>query len=155
MAVFGSAIRIFDAQTTKIVSVLLATEFENISWAGLSPDSGNIISVSTPKHYEGGNSSIQRLPQNSIIIRIWRAGAQVDQEDPSSDTSYWSYMSDGRILSPQGFVIWAPPDLRPYLKVNSSSHFNPFVSTADGIIDVGYKDLCIGDQWTECYIYED
>ena len=150
----GSAIRIFNVRTAEIVSMLSAAEYEMIRWAGFSPVSRNILSVSTPIQDKYTNSPLSRLPDNSIIIRVWHAGVQVGQEDPSSDSFYWSYMADGRILSPQGFVIWVPPDLLPYLKVNSSSHFHPFVSTADGIIDIGYKGLSIGDQWMECYIYE-
>ncbi|ELU36230.1 hypothetical protein AG1IA_09740 [Rhizoctonia solani AG-1 IA] len=37
------------------------------------------------------------------------------------------------------------------MEVESESYYNPFVLSPDGIIDVGYKDLSIGNKWADLY----
>ncbi|CAE6474107.1 unnamed protein product [Rhizoctonia solani] len=150
VAGYQSIIYIFDVQTASIISELYVVGYERICWVGFSPDYNGIISLSKPQKIRSYDSSIEGLSEDYNTIRIWRAGSQVDS---SSDT-YWSPKPDGRILSPEGFVIWVPPDLLQHLSLSSKSYFNPFVLSADGIIDIGYEGLCIGDRWAECYIHE-
>ncbi|CAE6433044.1 unnamed protein product, partial [Rhizoctonia solani] len=147
-------IYIIDAQTTNIIFELSVTRSERFYWVGSPTGGSEIISVSNPVKAGLEESPVDSLPKDANIIRIWRAGAQLDLEGSSSYTPYWSSEPDGRILSSQGFVIWVPPDLLQYLSLGSKScYFNSFVMSTDGIIDIGHKDLCIGDRWAECYVY--
>ncbi|CUA77393.1 Vegetative incompatibility protein HET-E-1 [Podospora anserina] [Rhizoctonia solani] len=150
-----NTIYILDAQTTNILSELSVTRHERFCWVGFSPGGSEIISVSNPVKVGLEELPVDSLPKDANTIRIWRAGAQLDLESSSSYIPCWSSEPDGRILSPQGFVIWVPPDLLQYLSLESKSpYFNSFIISADGIIDIGHKDLCIGDRWAECYIHE-
>ncbi|KAJ1302555.1 hypothetical protein OPQ81_002872 [Rhizoctonia solani] len=160
IAGFGSMIRVFDSQTTETVSVLSMPRHEKVQWVGLSPDGTHIISVSVSASQEDNRQpteeTTKELPQYQPpnIIRAWRTDAYSNQGN-SSDTTHWSYESDGRVMSPEGLVVWVPPDLVSDLKKWSVSYGNPFMWSSDGIIDLGYQDLCIGDGWAECYIDQD
>ncbi|CAE6536969.1 unnamed protein product, partial [Rhizoctonia solani] len=150
----GSTVRIFDAYTSEMHSVLSTSEEEEVRWVGFFPNTIDITSVSTPKKIVSGNSPFERLEKDSNIIRIWRTGSQALQKASSLRTSYWSCQPDGWILSPQGFLVWVPPDLLPYFRTKSGSYFNPFFSLAGGIVDFGGDDASTGDRWSECYIHE-
>ncbi|KAJ1299937.1 hypothetical protein OPQ81_005378 [Rhizoctonia solani] len=121
IAGFGSMIRVFDSQTTEIVSVLSMPRHEKVQWVGLSPDGTHIISVSVSASQEDNRQPAEEtttdLPQYHPpnIIRAWRTDAYSNQGN-SSDTTHWSYESDGRVMSPEGLVVWVPPDLVSDLK---------------------------------------
>ncbi|KAG8711011.1 hypothetical protein FRC11_003849 [Ceratobasidium sp. 423] len=153
----GSAVYILDTQTIEIISELTLPRKEEVRWVGYSPDGSDVLSVSISKADTRPTTErpTQQSSQSPNIIRVWRP--RPDQTASSSTPCDWSYEPDGRILSPEGFVMWVPPDLVPYLEPESNSkhYYNPFVLSPDGIIDTGYKDLCIGDRWTECYIHKD
>ncbi|KAG8751282.1 hypothetical protein FRC11_009534, partial [Ceratobasidium sp. 423] len=153
----GFIIHILDTQTMEIISELTLPRKEEARWAGYSSNGTDIISVSISKvdTQQITEASTRQPSQSPNIIRVWRAGARLDQTASPSTPCDWSYEPDGRILSPEGFVMWVPPDLVPYLGRGSGSYYNPFVISPDGTIDIGYKDLCIGDRWTECYIHKD
>ncbi|KAJ1302554.1 hypothetical protein OPQ81_002871 [Rhizoctonia solani] len=127
IAGFGSMIRVFDSQTTEIVSVLSMPRHEKVQWVGLSPDGNHIISVSVSASQEDNRQpteeTTKELPhyQPPNIIRAWRADAYSDQGN-SSDTTHWSYESDGCVMSPEGLVVWVPRDLVSDLKKWSVSY---------------------------------
>ncbi|KAG8742142.1 POC1 centriolar protein A [Ceratobasidium sp. 423] len=162
----GSAVYILDTQTMEIISKLALSCKEEARWVGYSPDGSDILSVSTSNREgaeeltdsgESPEEPAQQPLQNPNIIRVWRSGPRPDQTASSSTPCDWLYEPDGRILSPEGLVMWVPPDLVPYLKPEyyHKSYYNPLVISPHGIIDIGYKGLCIGDRWTECYIHKD
>ncbi|KAH7335048.1 WD40-repeat-containing domain protein [Rhizoctonia solani] len=145
-----ATVRVFDAQTMVVVSELCPFRHEPTHWVGFYPDSADILSVSAI-----GNQSEETTQEpKPNIIRGWRPVTH-DPSSKHSMKSYWTYRHDGWIISPQGMVIWVSPDLLPLLKVESKSYYNPFILSADGIIDIGYNDMCIGDRWSECYTHKD
>ncbi|CEL54312.1 Vegetative incompatibility protein HET-E-1 OS=Podospora anserina GN=HET-E1 PE=4 SV=1 [Rhizoctonia solani AG-1 IB] len=149
----GSTIRIFETRKMKLISEMSVPKEEEIYWVGYSPDGIDIVSVSTSTtkgEEDEQGSSFQR----HNTIRVWRPAPRL-HESTAPSANYWSYKSDGRILSPDGLVLWVPPDLIPYMKVESKSHYNPFILSSECIVDIGYKGLCIGDKWRECYIDRD
>ncbi|CAE6470438.1 unnamed protein product [Rhizoctonia solani] len=147
-----STIRVFDSQTMVVVSEIYPFRNEPSHWAGFYPDSLDILSVSAVADQDQSEETTQEPTPN--IIRVWRPATH-DPASNQSRRSYWSYERDGWISSPQGMVMWVPPDLLPLLKVESKSYYNPFVLSADGIIDLGYNDMYIGDRWSECYTRKD
>ncbi|CAE6513127.1 unnamed protein product [Rhizoctonia solani] len=153
----GSTVHVVDTQIMQSISTLELSWKDEVRWVGCSSNGTDILSVSTLRQ-EGAEESTeeptQQHSQRPNIVRVWRAG-RPEQAASSSTERYWSYKPDGRILSPEGFVIWVPPDLLPYLKYESKTHYNPLIISPDGIIDIGYKDLCIGERWAECYIQKD
>ncbi|EUC59174.1 vegetative incompatibility protein HET-E-1, partial [Rhizoctonia solani AG-3 Rhs1AP] len=157
---FDSFIRMLDPQTMNHISELSLPLGEKARWVGYSPDGACIVSVSISKDAEAQGSSeghvqLQQSYQSPNIIRFWRAAVRPDQLTSLSTPRDWSYKSDGRILSSEGFVMWIPPDLIPHMKAHtelgSESHNSSLVLSSDGFINIGYPDLCIGNRWSECY----
>ncbi|KAL5640137.1 hypothetical protein ACGC1H_007428 [Rhizoctonia solani] len=156
----GPSLRLVDAHTMKLISQLNLPQGEKVHWVGQSPDGMDIISVSTTKGASTSEASkdfTQQSAQIPNIIRVWRANVRPDQMASFSTPRYWSYESDGRIMSPEGFVMWIPPNLIPYIeahtKLGSESHYNSLVMSSDQFINIGYPDLCIGNRWAECYMH--
>ncbi|KAL5637535.1 hypothetical protein ACGC1H_004079 [Rhizoctonia solani] len=156
---FGSSIRLIDTQIIQLISELSLPPSERVCWVGYSPDGSNIISVSVSQAAKAEavtKDFIQPSPQSPNIIRVWHAAAQRDQSALSSTPLGWSYRRDGRILSPEGLlVMWIPPDLIPHMEAHteleSESYYSPLVLSSNGLINVGYPELFIGNRWTECY----
>jgi hypothetical protein len=94
-------------------------------------------------------------PRRPNIIRMWRIDNNLTRARRTSSTDGWSYGSDGWITSPEGLVLWAPPDVLSYLERESVSYDQPFILSADGIVDLGSGDLFIGDKWVQCFIQKD
>ncbi|KDN39301.1 hypothetical protein RSAG8_08936, partial [Rhizoctonia solani AG-8 WAC10335] len=157
---FGSHICLVDAHTTKLISSELNLPHgEKVHWVGYSPNGTDLISVSVSKKadVQQASKNTQQSPQSPNIIRIWRAVVCSDQLASSSTPCDWSYKHDGRVMSPEGFVIWVPPDLIPHMeahmKLGSESHYSLLDLSPNGFINIG--DLCIGNRWTECYVSKD
>ncbi|KAL5640138.1 hypothetical protein ACGC1H_007429 [Rhizoctonia solani] len=156
----GPSLRLVDAHTMKLISQLNLPQGEKVHWVGQSPDGMDIISVSTTKGASTSEASkdfTQQSAQIPNIIRVWRANVRPDQMASFSTPRYWSYESDGRIMSPEGFVMWIPPNLIPHIeahtKLGSESHHSSLVMSSDQFINIGYPDLCIGNRWAECYVH--
>ncbi|KAH7338734.1 quinon protein alcohol dehydrogenase-like superfamily [Rhizoctonia solani] len=101
------AIRLFDAQTTELLSSECTPYSEEFCWVGFSPDGTNLISVSTPW------TRADKPGMNTV--RVWRA--KDTWWAASQRLEIWSFVDapDGRILSDDGLVIWVPPELFRYL----------------------------------------
>ncbi|CAE6473805.1 unnamed protein product [Rhizoctonia solani] len=160
---FRSSIRLFDAQSTKRVSELRLPQNEKLCWVGYSLDGTDIVSVSTYE-YAGAQRSSEdsqprQSPQRPNIIRVWRVAVRPGQITSSSSPFGWSYESDGRVLSSEGFVMWIPPDLTSHMqahtKIGSRSHYNSLTLSSDGFVNIGHRDLFIGNRWTQCYLSND
>ncbi|EUC67752.1 WD domain, G-beta repeat protein, partial [Rhizoctonia solani AG-3 Rhs1AP] len=158
---FKSSLRLVDAPTMNLISKIELPTGECVCWVGYSPDGMDIISVSTSKGVgtsKTSKDSTQQSAQSPNIIRAWRANVRPDQMSSSSSPRDWSYEKDGRIMSPEGFVMWIPPNLRWQMKVHmelgSESHYSPLVMSSNEFINIGYRDLCIGNRWAECYVLE-
>ncbi|CAE6379284.1 unnamed protein product [Rhizoctonia solani] len=158
---FGSSLHLVDTHTMKLIFKMKLSQGEMVRWVGYSPDGMNIISVSTTEGAsasEPNNDSTRQSAQSSNIIRVWRATVRPDQMALSSTPQDWSYEKDGRVMSPEGFVMWIPPNLRWEMKAHtqrgSESHYSPLVMSSDEFINIGYRDLRIGNRWAECYVLE-
>ncbi|CAE7051038.1 unnamed protein product [Rhizoctonia solani] len=153
---FGPSVRIFSAWSVKPISSFSLPHFEETRWVGYSADNTNIISVSVPKNTSASEIKDERNHQSPNIVRVWCANTTPGQLASSSTPARWSYEPDGRISSPEGFVMWIPPDLVPHMKAHnelvSPDFYSPLVLSPDRFINIGYPDLCIGERWTECYI---
>ncbi|KAH7338731.1 WD40-repeat-containing domain protein, partial [Rhizoctonia solani] len=88
-----------------------------VSRVCFSPDGSCILagSGSTIRMFDAQTMEGDAQEPQPNIIRVWRPGAH-DSLSTHSRSRYWSYDSDGRILSPEGLVMWVPPDLLPLLK---------------------------------------
>ncbi|CAE6340977.1 unnamed protein product [Rhizoctonia solani] len=158
---FGSSLYLVDAHTMKLISKLSLPQSEKVRWVGYSPDGMDIISVSIHEEantQELAEEATQLSPHSPKIIRVWRAGAQPDWSALPATPHDWSYEPDGRVISPEGLVIWVPPDLIPYMKAHTElgswPYYSPLVLSSDEFINVGYQDLCIGARWMECYTHK-
>ncbi|EUC59192.1 vegetative incompatibility protein HET-E-1 [Rhizoctonia solani AG-3 Rhs1AP] len=155
---FGSSLRLVDAHTMVLISRISLPQGEKVRWVGYSSDGMDIISVSTSE--EAGTQGASddytyQSAQSPNFVRVWRANARPDPMD-SSSTHSWSYEPDGRVMSPRGLVMWIPPNLIPHIeahtKLGSESHYSSLVMSSDKFIHISYRDLCIGNRWTECYV---
>ncbi|KEP51130.1 vegetative incompatibility protein HET-E-1 [Rhizoctonia solani 123E] len=158
---FGSSLCLVDAHTMKLISKLSLPQSEKVRWVGYSPDGMDIISVSIHEEantQELADEATQLSPDSPKIIRVWRTGAQPDRSALPATPHDWSYEPDGRVISPEGLVMWIPPDLIPYMKAHtelgSRSYYSPLVLSSDEFIDIGHQDLCIGARWMECYTHK-
>ncbi|KEP45652.1 putative vegetative incompatibility protein HET-E-1 [Rhizoctonia solani 123E] len=156
---FGSSLRLVDAYTMNLISKMSLPRGEIVRWVGYSPDGMDIISISTSDGagtLENSEEPVRQSAQNPNIIRVWRANVRPDQMSSSSTPRDWSYEKDGRVISPEGLVMWIPPDLIPHMRalieLGSESHYSSFVMSSDKFINIGYRDLCIGNRWAECYV---
>ncbi|CAE7051307.1 unnamed protein product [Rhizoctonia solani] len=155
----GSSIRLVDAQTMKFTSEL-DLPHEQICWVGYSLAGTDLISVSA-KNTRIEKTNEQPNEQSPNIVRVWRVGATPSQSASSSTTRQRSYKRDGRVLSPDGFVMWISPDLVPHIEAHtelrSRSFYSPlvYVYSPEAFIDLGYVELCIGERWADCYVYRD
>ncbi|CAE7228688.1 unnamed protein product [Rhizoctonia solani] len=151
---FGPAVRLLDAQSMTLIAELSLPAQEVAHWAGYSPGGTDIISVSEVATEERSEKPNRQTPLKSNIVRVWRTDVPPDQPAPSSPRD-WSYEPDGRVQSPEGLVMWIPPDLIPYLETYTAagpqSHYNTLVLSHDRFINIGYPDLCIGKRWIECH----
>ncbi|KEP46246.1 putative beta transducin-like protein HET-E2C, partial [Rhizoctonia solani 123E] len=150
---FKSSLRLVDALTMSLISEIELPTGERVRWVGYSPDGMDIISVSTPERAgtsEANNDSTRQSAQSPNIIRVWRAKVRPDQMYSSSTPRDWSYEKDGRVMSPEGFVMWIPPNLIPHMKAHtkfgSKSHYSPLVMSPNEFINIGYSDLCVGNR---------
>ncbi|KEP46115.1 vegetative incompatibility protein HET-E-1 [Rhizoctonia solani 123E] len=158
---FGSSLCLIDTHTMKLISEISLPRGEIVCQVGCSPDGMDIISVSTSEGAgtsEANNDSTQQSAQSPNIIRVWRANVPPDQMASFLTPRDWSYEKDGRVMSPEGFVTWIPPDLIPHMKAHtklgSESHYSTLVMSSNQFINIGYEDLCIGNRWAECYVVE-
>lgn len=97
----------------------------------------------------------QQPSQDPNIIRIWQVNTPSEGSDTAATSGSWSYEADGRVMSPDVFLLWVPPDTIRYIGKSTGSYHNSFVQAPDGIIDLRSKDLCIGKRWAECYVHND
>ncbi|CAE6434231.1 unnamed protein product [Rhizoctonia solani] len=119
---FGSSLHLVDTHTMKLIFKIYLPQGEIVRWVGYSPDGMDIISVSTTEGAsasEPNNDSTRQSAQSPNIIRVWRATVRPDQMASSSTPPDWSYEKDGRIMSPEGFVMWIPPNLIPHMEAHS------------------------------------
>ncbi|CAE7123852.1 unnamed protein product [Rhizoctonia solani] len=154
---FNSSIHLLDTQSMQSISGIRLPLSEVIRWVGYSTDGNNVMSVSVAEEYSwGGLGEVN--PQWPNIIRVWRGDASTNQAALSLSPRHWSYERDGRVLSPEGLVMWVPPDLVPRLKPQTEPGATPFyiqvILAPDCFINICYPGLCSGKQWTECYIEE-
>ncbi|KAF8684577.1 WD40 repeat-like protein [Rhizoctonia solani] len=163
LAGYGSSVGMVSIRTLKPVSEFSGPRDEEIFWVGYASNGVDIVTVSKKNEEKGGSggeggtseSSAIKPSRHANVIRVWRPSSfRIDQKATDSSTNSWSYKPDGRIVSPEGCILWVSPDLLPYMEVESESYYNPFVLSPDGIIDVGYKDLSIGNKWADCYIHK-
>ncbi|CAE6436448.1 unnamed protein product [Rhizoctonia solani] len=158
---FGSSLHLVDTHTMKLIFEIYLPQGETVRWVGYSPDGMDIISVSTIEEVHTSETSedfTQQSPQSPNIIRVWRANVRPDQVPSTLTPRDWSYEDDGRVMSPEGFVMWIPPNLIPHMEAHtelgSESHYSPLVMSPDEFINIGYRDFCIGHRWAECYVVE-
>ncbi|EUC55972.1 vegetative incompatibility protein HET-E-1, putative [Rhizoctonia solani AG-3 Rhs1AP] len=145
----------------QLISEMSLPGAEIVRQVGYSADGMDIISISTSREVgisETSKDSTQQSAQSPNIIRVWRPDVPPDQIPSSSTSRNWWYGNDGRVMSPEGFVMWIPPDLIPHMKtlteLGSKSHYTLLVMSPDQFINIGYRDLCIGNRWAECYVVE-
>ncbi|EUC59175.1 vegetative incompatibility protein HET-E-1, putative [Rhizoctonia solani AG-3 Rhs1AP] len=143
----------------ELISKINLPQGEKVRWVGYSPDGMVIISVSTSANaatQETSGDATQQPTQSPNIIRVWRTIVRSNQIASSSSPRDWSFNFDGRVMSPEGFVMWVLPNLIPHIQAHtelgSGSHYSPLVMSSDQFINIGYRDLCIGNQWTKCYV---
>ncbi|CAE6458715.1 unnamed protein product [Rhizoctonia solani] len=148
----GSSIRLFNAHTMELISELFAPKDETVRWVGFTPDGASIVFVSIPQKELHEDKQVEL--EKSTRQTSWRPNSRIDKTT-TPPANHWSCERDGWVTSPQGFVLWAPLDLLPYLERESLSHETPFVLSPDGVVDLGYNHLCVGDKWTECYTHKD
>ncbi|KEP46581.1 putative vegetative incompatibility protein HET-E-1 [Rhizoctonia solani 123E] len=157
---FRSSLRLVDAHTSKLIFKIKLLPGEKVRWVGYSPDGMDIISVLTSAYAATSETSEDfiKTAQSSNIIRVWRANVPPDQMPSSSTPRDWSYEDDGRVMSPEGLVMWIPPDLIPHMEeltdLESESHYIPLAMSSYEFINIGYPDLCIGNRWAKCYVIE-
>ncbi|EUC67742.1 WD40-repeat protein (notchless protein), related protein, putative, partial [Rhizoctonia solani AG-3 Rhs1AP] len=119
---FGSSLRSVDAHTMKLISEMSLPRGEVVRQVEYSLDGMHIISVSTSEEAytsETSKDAAQEIAQSPNIIRVWRANVRPDQMPSFSTPPDWSYEKDGRIMSPEGFVMWIPPNLIPHMEAHS------------------------------------
>ncbi|CUA74710.1 putative WD repeat-containing protein all2124 [Nostoc sp, PCC 7120] [Rhizoctonia solani] len=158
---FGSSVRLVGSQNSDIVSKLSLPSGEQVHWVGYALNGSDIVTVShleVAETKDPANESTQAPIQSPNIVRVWHAGGVIttDQRASPLTPGSWSYKPDGRVLSPDGLVMWIPPDLIPYMeehtRLGSESYHSSVVWSPDRFINIGYPDLHIGKRWTECYI---
>ncbi|KEP46108.1 vegetative incompatibility protein HET-E-1 [Rhizoctonia solani 123E] len=161
ISAFGSSLRLVDAHTMQLISEMSLPQDEILCQVGYSPDGMDIISVSTSEEVgasETSEDSTQQSAQSPNIIRVLRATVRPNQIAPFLDPHNWTYEPDGRVMSHEGLVMWIPPDLIPHMEAHTElgfkSHYSPLVMSSDQFINIGYRDLCIGKRWAECYVVE-
>ncbi|CUA75530.1 Vegetative incompatibility protein HET-E-1 [Podospora anserina] [Rhizoctonia solani] len=158
---FSSSVRLVGSQNSNTVSKLSLPSDERVHWVGYAINGSDIVTVSCLEVTETkvpANQSTQAPIPAPNIIRVWHAADVVNtnqQASPSTPRS-WSYEPDGRVLSPDGLVMWIPPDLKRHMKehttLGSESYYSSVVWSPDRFINTGYPDLHIGRRWTECYV---
>ncbi|CAE6487473.1 unnamed protein product, partial [Rhizoctonia solani] len=151
MGFVDGVVRVQSLGDERHITRLLTTHMNSVQSIAQSPDGSLVASI------ENERLVGQSLRISNLLLLLLNLQCSDDRDSTSIETyvnpdiyAGWHSREDGWVVNKNGdLLFWFPPDIPSGLTPHTS-----IVITQFGTLFVPKQNLCIGDQWSQCYIVD-
>ncbi|KAF8680443.1 WD40 repeat-like protein [Rhizoctonia solani] len=151
MGFVDGVVQVQSLEDERHITRLLTTHMNSVQSIAQSPD-GSLVASIENERFVG-----QSLRISNLLLLLLNLQCSDDRDSTSIETyvnpdiyAGWHSREDGWVVNKNGdLLFWFPPDIPSGLTPHTS-----IVITQFGTLFVPKQNLCIGDQWSRCYIVD-
>ncbi|QRW18727.1 peptidase C14 [Rhizoctonia solani] len=151
MGFVDGVVQVQSLEDERHITRLLTTHMNSVQSIAQSPD-GSLVASIKNERFVG-----QSLRISNLLLLLLNLQCSDDRDSTSIETyvnpdiyAGWHSREDGWVVNKNGdLLFWFPPDIPSGLTPHTS-----IVITQFGTLFVPKQNLCIGDQWSRCYIVD-